>query len=187
MNDSALAVSFYALISLEIKAARLLKIYACVLVVFTIIDLCWLCMYTAAISTQHTGMSYGGFGVELAATLKWGPAATDINNWVCLSAGFISFFVRLASVPLWLLMWAKGSLDAHDAYEDMHQSAPVGPPRDYGRDASDPYGGDFSHVMPSGPVPSGRIQGHGGDRHAPQQFSGYSHGSGYQNTDEEAL
>ena len=48
IHSSALATCLFALIAMEIKASRLLKIYVCVLIVFAFFDFTWLCMYTTA-------------------------------------------------------------------------------------------------------------------------------------------
>ena len=111
IHASALATCLFALIAMEIKASRLLKIYVCMLVVMVLLDFTWLCNYTSAIATDDTGMSTTT-AAELAATdVKWGPAATRINKWVCLFSEFIQFFIRAASLPLWVVMWIKGLLD----------------------------------------------------------------------------
>jgi hypothetical protein len=185
IHASALATCLFALIAMEIKASRLLKIYVCMLVLMVFFDFTWLCMYTAAIATEKTGMSTTT-AAELAATMKWGPAATQINNWVCLFSEFIQFFIRLASLPLWVVMWIKGLLDGTDAYEDPMAGDQGGmPPQAYHPPGE--FVGDFSHVLPAGPVPEGRIMGHAGGGRS-QNFSGFMHsGGGYQQQEGESL
>jgi hypothetical protein len=49
------------------------------------------------------------------------------------------------------------------------------------------FAGDFSHVLPAGPVPEGRIMGHAGGERS-QNFSGFMHSSGaYQQQEGESL
>jgi|Transcript_35607 hypothetical protein len=184
IHASSLAICLFALIAMEIKASRLLKIYVCMLVLLVFFDFSWLCMYTAAIATEKTGMSTTT-AAELAATMKWGPAATRINNWVCLFAEFIQFFIRVASLPLWVVMWMKGLLDGTGAYEDpMTLTGNQGgmPPQAYHPPGE--FVGDFSHVLPTGPVEEGRIMGRAGGGRS-QNFTGFN--GGYQQQEGDSL
>ena len=61
----------------------------------------------------------------------------------------------------------QGLLEGTDSYEDPMDGNPVGPTRQ----AYHPPG-DFSHVLPTGPVPEGRIVGHAGGR-AEHDFAGF--------------
>ena len=169
IHSSALATCLFALIAMEIKASRLLKIYVCVLIVFAFFDFTWLCMYTTAIATEKTGIKNLEVGndIRISSAIRWGSAATRVNNWVCLFSEFVQFFVRLVSLPFWLIMWNKGLLEGTDSYEDPMNGNPVGPTRQ----AYHPPG-DFSHVLPTGPVPEGRIVGHAGGR-AEHDFTGF--------------
>ena len=169
IHSSALATCLFALIAMEIKASRLLKIYVCVLIVFAFFDFTWLCMYTTAIATEKTGIKNLEVGndIRISSAIRWGSAATRVNNWVCLFSEFVQFFVRLVSLPFWLIMWNKGLLEGTDSYEDPMDGNPVGPTRQ----AYHPPG-DFSHVLPTGPVPEGRIVGHAGGR-AEHDFAGF--------------
>jgi len=178
IHASALATCLFALIAMEIKASRLLKIYVCILVIIVFFDFTWLCLYTAAIATENTGMSTTT-AAELAASMKWGPAATRINNWVCLFSEFIQFFIRVVSLPLWVVMWTKGLLDGAESscVEDRLQNI---------RNPTYHPAGEFAEDLLGNPtVPEGRILGQAGGGRS-QNFTGFLH-AGYQNEDETAL
>jgi hypothetical protein len=184
IHASALASCLFALIAMEIKASRLLKLYVCMLVLIVLCDVTWLCMYTAAIATEKSGMSTTT-ATELAASMKWGSAATRINKWVCLFAEFMQLFIRVLSLPLWVVMWIKGLLDGTDTYEDPTAGSQGGmSPQTYHPPGE--FSADFSHVWPAGPVPEGRIIGKSGGGRS-QNFMGFTQGVGYQQEESDSL
>jgi len=127
VHASALALSLYAVVALEIKAPRLLKIYAVLLLVLTVTDFFWLATYAGPIGSSNTGMVVSvktADGVELDGSIRWGIMASGVNNFFCLVPELFAFFIRVASVVLWALMWSKGLLDGADGdmYSDPHSA-----------------------------------------------------------------
>ncbi|CAL50247.1 unnamed product [Ostreococcus tauri] len=155
IHSSALALSLYAVVALEIKAPRLLKIYAVLLLVLTLIDFFWLATYAGPIGSSNTGMvmTLDAGKVDVDRTLKWGIMASGVNNFFCLVPEIFAFFLRIASVLLWALMWSKGLLDGSDgelyadpnsAYETVHKhsSIPGSPARNGVRNSDAFFTGD---------------------------------------------
>ena len=129
VHASALALSLYAVVAMEIKAPRLLKIYAVLLAALTITDFFWLATYAGPIGSGTTGMTVtvGPNSANIDSSLmsiKWGLLASSVNNFFCLVPELFAFFVRVASVALWVLMWSKGLLDGNDGdmYNDPNLS-----------------------------------------------------------------
>ena len=154
VEASALALSLYAVVAMEIKAPRLLKIYAVLLAALTITDFFWLATYAGPIGSGTTGMTVtvGPNSANIDSSLmsiKWGLLASSVNNFFCLVPELFAFFVRVASVALWVLMWSKGLLDGSDdnmyndpnsAYDTglKHETIPGSPARN-GSKASDMF------------------------------------------------
>lgn len=148
IHSTALALSLYAVVALEIKAPRLLKIYAVALLVLTVTDFFWLATYAGPIGSSNTGIALEveANSANIDGTLRYGTMAAGINNFFCLIPEFCAFLVRVASVALWVLMWSKGLLDGTDTdYSDpsapfekhnLHQSIPPGSPARNGRNGS---------------------------------------------------
>jgi hypothetical protein len=159
IHSTALALSLYGVVAMEIKAPRLLKIYAVLLLVLTITDFFWLATYAGPIGSGNTGIALetattatATRAAQLADTLvRYGTLATSINNFFCLVPELFAFFVRVASVALWVLMWSKGLLDGTDSdYSDpnsqsikhnVHEGIPGSPVR-HGR--KQPSGSTFT-------------------------------------------
>ena len=57
-------------------------------------------------------------------SIKCGLLASSVNDFFCLVPELFAFFVRVASVALWVLMWSKGLLDGNDGdvYNDPNLS-----------------------------------------------------------------
>ena len=164
IHPTAMALSLYAVVAMEIKAPRLLKIYACALLVLTVVDFLWLCTYASAISSASTGLVAETTGasaeVKEVLSLQYGIVAAGINNFFTLMPEVFAFFIRVASVALWVLMWSKGLLDGSvdgDMYSDP-STAPYS-----GGNINVHHGMEYqSEVTPGSPVRSGRITGAGG-------------------------
>jgi len=164
IHASAFALSLYGIVALEIKAPRLLKIYACALVMLTIVDFFWLCAYAGAISSLNTGIVAETTGasteVRQVLMLQYGVVAGGINNFFTLMPEVFAFFIRVASVALWVLMWSKGLLDGStdgDMYSDP-SAVPFS-----ASTINTHHGMEYqSEALPGSPVRSGRITGASG-------------------------
>jgi len=151
IHSTAMALSLYAVVALEIKAPRLLKIYAVLLLALTVTDFFWLATYSGPIGSSSTGLTMvtEANSANVQSTVKWGTMAAGVNNFFCLVPELFAFFLRVASVALWVLMWSKGLLDGSDdnmyndpnsAYDTglKHETIPGSPARN-GSKASDMF------------------------------------------------
>ena len=159
IHASALAVSLYGVVALELKTPRLLKIYAAVLLALTITDLLWLLNFTGSIWGGRTGVKDQYYDTLSYASL----------NWTTLFPEFLAFLVRVASVCLWGMLWMKGALNDlegecldPDSEGLMMGSGGNSWSRTYVPGSE--YQDDFSHVQPAGAVPEGRIRGQGSSK-----------------------
>ena len=159
IHASALAVSLYGVVALELKTPRLLKIYAAVLLALTITDLLWLLNFTGSIWGGRTGVKDQYYDTLSYASL----------NWTTLFPEFLAFLVRAASVCLWGMLWMKGALNDlegecldPDSEGLMMGSGGNSSSRTYVPGSE--YQDDFSHVQPAGAVPEGRIRGQGSSK-----------------------
>jgi hypothetical protein len=159
IHASALAVSLYGVVALELKTPRLLKIYAAVLLALTITDLLWLLNFTGSIWGGRTGVKDQYYDTLSYASL----------NWTTLFPEFLAFLVRVASVCLWGMLWMKGALNDlegecldPDSEGLMMGSGGNSSSRTYVPGSE--YQDDFSHVQPAGAVPEGRIRGQGSSK-----------------------
>jgi hypothetical protein len=173
----------------EIKAPRLLKIYACCLVALTGVDLFWLMTYSGAISSTNTGIvaEIGAEGTDVpqeVISLQYGIVAAGINNFFTLMPEFFAFCIRVASVALWVLMWSKGLLDGSDSdmYNDPHLSSSMPTTSGgYNIHSGMEYQASPAVAVPSSPVRSGRKGGNAGPTFKPS--STFTVDGGYQDID----
>jgi len=164
IHASALAVSLYGIVAMELKTPRLLKIYAAVLVALTITDLLWLLNFTGAIWSGRAGVRTEEGKDEYYDTLSYASL-----NWTTLFPEFLAFLVRVATVCLWGMLWMKGALNDlegecldPDSERLMMGSGGNSSSRPYVPGSE--YQDDFSHVHPAGAVPEGRITGQGSSK-----------------------
>ena len=166
IHPTAMALSLYGVVAMEIKAPRLLKIYACALLVLTVVDFLWLCTYASAISSASSGLVAETTGqsaeVKEVLSVQYGIVAAGINNFFTLMPEVFAFFIRVASLALWILMWSKGLLDGPDAMGDGYGVPSTTVPYS-GSTINTRHGMEYqSEVAPGSPVRSGRITGAAG-------------------------
>ena len=167
IHCSALAVTLFGLMCLEFKTPRLLKIYAAVCLAMFATDVLWLVNYTGTIWSGRTGIRDQRFDSLTYASL----------NWSTLFPEFLAFLVRGVSSALWTMLWVRGALnDLQSEVMDLDGGGSLNQQGAYvpGVELID----DFSHVIPNGAVPEGRIRGQGSSNdkpsgNAPPDFSTY--------------
>ena len=108
----ATAVAPFGLIAMETGSGSLRRIYTGLLIWCVVLDVCWMGMWTLKIAENYSDVKVNG-------QIEWEMPAYRNSIKLALAMEFLTFFLRLASVPAWM----KAAQDMGD-YGAMEGGAP---------------------------------------------------------------